>query len=192
MGPVAFAVIMLLMRFGYAARVSPWVWVAVFVTIPAVSVAADGLYAARPGRLSLDLRIGSQVAAVTVVIYLSGWGPVLWAAYAFIALETIAKAGSRVWRTTALCSVTGMAVGQFCLARGWFPSELTDTQAAALTVIGAFILLFVIRMAAAIMEQKETMMEQKEEAETTLRLSEDRFRSLIQNSSDVTMILGDM
>ena len=58
--------------------------------------------------------------------------------------------------------------------------------------MGAFVLFFVIRMAGAIMEQNETAMEQKEEAETTLRLSEDRFRSLIQNSSDVTMILGDM
>ena len=57
--------------------------------------------------------------------------------------------------------------------------------------MGAFVLFFVIRMAGAIMEQNETAMEQKAEAETTLRLSEDRFRSLIQNSSDVTMILGD-
>jgi diguanylate cyclase (GGDEF)-like protein/PAS domain S-box-containing protein len=192
MGPVAFAVILLLMRFGYAARVSPWVWVALFITIPSVNFAADRFYGARPGRLSLDLRIGSQVAAVTVAIYLSGWGPVLWAAYAFIALENLARAGSRVWRVTALYSIIGMAVGQLCLARGWFPSELTMTQAAALTVMGAFVLFFVIRMAAAIMEQKETMVEQKEEAETTVRLSEDRFRSLIQNSSDVTMILGEM
>ncbi len=56
--------------------------------------------------------------------------------------------------------------------------------------MGAFVLFFVIRMAAVIMEQNETVMAQKEEAETTLRLSEDRFRSLIQNSSDVTMILA--
>ena len=35
-------------------------------------------------------------------------------------------------------------------------------------------------------------MEQKAEAEATLRMSEDRFRSLIQNSSDVTMILDEV
>ena len=50
--------------------------------------------------------------------------------------------------------------------------------------MGAFVLLFVIRMVGAIMEQKE-------EAQATLLLSEDRFRSLIQNSSDVTMILSE-
>ncbi len=57
--------------------------------------------------------------------------------------------------------------------------------------MGGFVLFFVIHMAGAIMEQNETALAQKEEAETHLRLSEDRFRSLIQNSSDVTMILGD-
>ncbi len=191
-GPVAFAVILLVMRFGYAARVS-WVsWLGLFIAIAVVNAAADRFYIAHPSRLSLDLRVISQVASVTAAIYLTGWGPVLWAAYAFIALENLAWAGSRVWRTTALCSLIGMTVGQFCLARGWFPSELTQTQAASLTVMGAFVLFIVIRMAGAIMEQNETAMEQKEEAETTLRLSEDRFRSLIQNSSDVTMILGTM
>ncbi len=48
--------------------------------------------------------------------------------------------------------------------------------------MGAFVLFFVIRMAGATMEQKE-------EADGAVRLSEDRFRSLIQNSSDVTMII---
>ena len=38
--------------------------------------------------------------------------------------------------------------------------------AASLTVMGAFVLFFVIRMAGAIMEQNETAMAQKEEAET--------------------------
>ena len=80
-----------------------------------------------------------------------------------------------------LCCLVGMAIGQLCLARGWFPSELTKAQSASLTVMGAFVLFFVIRMAGAIMEQNETAMEQKEGAERTLRLSEDRFRSLIQN-----------
>ena len=190
-GPVALAVVLVLIRFGYVDRVSPWVWVGLFVAIAIVNWAADRFYNAYPGALSRDLRVISQVASVTVAIYLTGWGPVLWAAYIFIALENLARAGSRVWRTMVLCSLVGMAIGEFCLARGWFPSELTKAQSAALTVMGAFVLFFVIRMAGAIVEQNETMMEQKEEAERTLRLSEDRFRSLIQNSSDVTMIIGE-
>ncbi len=190
-GPVALAVVLLLIRFGYVARVSPWVWVGLFMAIAIVNQGIDRFYVAHPSALSRDLRVISQVASVTVAIYLTGWGPVLWAAYFFIALENLARAGSRVWRTMVLCILVGMAIGEFCLVRGWFPSELTKAQSASLTVMGAFVLFFVIRMAGAIMEQSETMMEQKEEAERTLRLSEDRFRSLIQNSSDVTMILDE-
>src|SRR5271156_1997895 len=61
---------------------------------------------------------------------------------------------------------------------------LSIHQANALAVMGAFVLLFVIRMAGATMEQKE-------DAEASMRLSEDRFRSLIQNSSDVTMVMDE-
>ena len=180
--PAAFALLLLLMHLGDTARESTWVWLGIFVAIPVVNVAVDRFYSARPNRVTLNLRVASQVAAVTVVIYLTGWGPVLWGTYAFIALENVARGGSRVWRITALWSLIGMAVGQLFLAWGWFPSELTRAQSTALAVMGGFMLFFVIRMAGAIMEQKN-------EAEATLRLSEDRFRSLIQNSSDVTMIL---
>ena len=183
-GPAAFLVLLLLMQLRYAERQSLWVWLGVFIAIFAVNFVVDQIYDDRPSWLTLNLRVVSQVAAVTVVIYLTGWGPVLWGAYAFIALENVARGGSRVWRTTAAWSLAGMAVGQFSLAQGWFPSELSRTQTMALTVMGAFVLLFVIRMVGAIMEQKE-------EAQATLLLSEDRFRSLIQNSSDVTMILGE-
>ena len=146
-----------------------------------------------PAGCHLNLRVVSQVAAVTLAIYLTGWGPVLWAAYIFIALENMARVGSRVWKVDG--PLERHRHGRRPVLRSprdGCPSELSTSEAASLTVMGAFVLFFVIRMAGAIMEQNETAMEQKEEAEAHLRLSEDRFRSLIQNSSDVTMILGDM
>jgi len=94
-GPVAFAVILLLMRFGYVAQVRWWVWLCVFVGIAVVNAAADRYYAVHPGSLALNVRVVSQVTAVTLAIYLTGWGPVLWAAYIFVALENLARAGSR-------------------------------------------------------------------------------------------------
>ena len=190
-GPVAFAVVLVLMRFGYVERVPWWEWLTVFAAIAFVNAVVDRIYDTYPSELTLNLRVVNQVAAVTVAIYLTGWGPVLWAAYVFIALENMARAGSRVWRTTVLWSLVAMVIAQIGLAQGWLPSELSRSAAASLTVMGGFVLYFVIRMAGAIMEQNEEAMEQKEEAETHLRLSEDRFRSLIQNTSDVTMILGD-
>ena len=190
-GPGAFAVVVVLMRYGYVTQVDWWVWLTVLSAIFVVNLAADRCYEARPGPLSLNLRVLCQVASVTVAIYLTGWGPVLWAAYIFIALENMARAGSRLWRPAVSYSIVGMVVGQFALSQGLLPSELRTAEAASLTVMGAFVLFFVIRMAGAIMEQNERALALKEEAETELRLNEDRFRSLIQNSSDVTMILGE-
>jgi diguanylate cyclase (GGDEF)-like protein/PAS domain S-box-containing protein len=190
--PGAFALVFLLMRYGYVARVHWWVWLTVFITIVVANLQMDRVYQARPNRLTLNLRVACQVVGVTIAIYLTGWGPVLWATYIFIALENLAGVGSRVWKSTVVYSIIGMAIGQLALTQGWLPSELSRSESASLTVMGAFVLFFVIRMAGAIMEQNETAMAQKQEAETTLRLSEDRFRSLIQNSSDVTMILGEM
>jgi diguanylate cyclase (GGDEF)-like protein/PAS domain S-box-containing protein len=183
MGPAAFALILILMRFDLVAKESPWLWLGVFITIPAVSGVVDYLYRTRPTRLRLQARIAVHAAAVTIVIYLSGWGPALSVAFAFIAIENVAHDGSRVWRITAIWSMVGIACGQLAINEGWAPSVLSVHQANALATMGAFLVLFIIRMAGATMEQKEN-------AESSTRLSEDRFRSLIQNSSDVTLVIG--
>jgi diguanylate cyclase (GGDEF)-like protein/PAS domain S-box-containing protein len=60
---------------------------------------------------------------------------------------------------------------------------MSVAKAETLGFMGAFVLLFVIRMAGATSAQKEV-------AETSLRTSEERFRSLVQNSSDTTLVLG--
>ena len=184
MGPAALGALLLLMRFGEVAKESAWVWVAIFIAIPLTSVIADHLYDTRPTPARLHLRVAVQAAAVTTVIYLSGWGPVLCGAYAFLALENVARCGSRVWRVTALWSLLGIAIGQVGIWQHVFPSFLSLAQTNALALMGAFVLFFVIRMAGATMEQKEL-------AEATTRLSEDRFRSLIQNSSDVTLVMDE-
>ncbi len=176
MGPLALVVILLLMHFGLIARESAWLWLAVFVAIPVSSLLADHLYAADQSLFRLHLRVAVQAAAVTTVIYLTGWGPVLWGAYAFLALENVARGGSSVWRVTALWSLAGIAVGQICISNQWFPSLLSPAKANTLAAMGAFVLFFIVRMAGATMEEKEK--------------AEDRFRSLIQNSSDTTMVIA--
>jgi diguanylate cyclase (GGDEF)-like protein/PAS domain S-box-containing protein len=182
MGPLALLALLVLMHFGYVVRLSPWVWCIVFVAIPTCNLVVDRFYDRHTTPATLGLRIAVQVAAVTAVIYLTGWGPVLWGAYAFIALEVIAKCGSRAWTSVVVWSLFGMVIGEICVWQGWLPTRLPLAQATAITTMGGFVLFFVIRMAGATMEQKE-------EADGAVRLSEDRFRSLIQNSSDVTMII---
>jgi diguanylate cyclase (GGDEF)-like protein/PAS domain S-box-containing protein len=183
MGPAALPLVLLIRRFGLVAPRPVWTWVCVFLLVPAVSEVVDRLYARRPSTLSVHLRTAWHVAAVTVVVYLTGWGPVLVGAYAFVALEHLHSFGSAAWRKTASWSVAGIAGGQLGVWQGWFPSFLPDAKAQALGVMGTFVLLFVIRMAGAIMQQKE-------QAEAFAVASEDRFRSLVQHSSDTTIVVG--
>ncbi len=184
MGPAALAAILLLMHFHDVAQEPVWGWVAVFIAVPVSSLTCDHLYRWRPTSMTLHARVAVQAAGVTTVIYLTGWGPVLSGAYAFLALENVSHSGSRVWRVTALWSLAGIAVGQLLISQGWAPSILSTSESDALALMGAFVLFFIIRMAGATMEQKE-------EAESSMRLSEDRFRSLIQNSSDATMVMDE-
>jgi len=183
-GPAAFVAIVGLMHFGFVERVSTWAWLAIFIAVPVSNLAVDRVHAAWPSRTTFDLRVAVQVASVTAVIFLTGWGPVLWGAYAFVALADISGVGSWAWRPVALWSLLGMVVGEFCIWLGWFPSRLSFAQATALAIMGVFVLFFIIRMAGATTEQKE-------EADASVRRSEDRFRSLIQNSADVTMIIDE-
>jgi diguanylate cyclase (GGDEF)-like protein/PAS domain S-box-containing protein len=184
MGPLALPVIILLMHFGLVVRRPIWLWIAVFIATAASSLIADLLYRHRPSPLRIHVRIAQNAAAVTAVIYLSGWGPVLGLAFVVLALENMARGGSRLWRTTVLWSLLGIAAGQTAIWERWAPSVLSVAKANTLAFLGSFLLFFVIRMAGAVMEQKEL-------ADTSLRRSEDRFRSLIQNSTDVTLVVND-
>ncbi|MGA2521969.1 MAG: PAS domain S-box protein, partial [Acidimicrobiales bacterium] len=183
MGPAALVALVFLRRLGVVAKEPVWVWLAVFVAIPVSSMAVEALYRRSPTAFMLNARVACHAAAVTVVIYLTGWGPVLTGAFAFTALENVAHDGSRTWRLTALWSLAGIAVGQVAIWQGWAPSFLSVGHGEGLGLMGAFVLVFVVRMAGATMQQKE-------EAETSMRASEDRFRSLVQNSTDTTLVMG--
>ncbi len=182
MGPAALAAILALMHFGLIAREPIWLWVGVFLTIPTVNLVIDVVYERHPAPITLHARLAVQAASVTAVIYLTGWGPVLPWAFAILALQNVAQVGSEVWSTVAFWSLTGVAFGQVAIVNGWMPSTLTLTQANTLALMGAFVVFFIIRMAGATMKQKE-------DAESSTRLSEDRFRSLIQHSSDMTVVI---
>ena len=183
-GPLALVAILFLSHLGLVAKEPLWLWLLALIVFPTVSVLSESLDAPSSSRLRVHARVAWHAAVVTTVIYLSGWGPVLIGAYTFAALETVSHDGSRTWRISALWSLVGVAVGQFSIWERWAPSFLDGREAQALGLMGAFVLMFMIRMAGATMEQKE-------DAEATTRASERRFRSLVQHSSDITLVVGE-
>jgi hypothetical protein len=164
MGPIAFGIILLLMKFNVLARESTWLWLAFFIASPLLSFVCNRLYQLAPTPRRLHIRVAASAVSVTFVIYLTGWGPALVLAFAFLVLENIAAGGSQVWRTTAAWSLTGIVAVQVAIWQHWAPSFLSTSRANALALMGAVVLVFVIRMAGVVMEQKE-------KAEDSMRLS---------------------
>jgi len=175
-GPAALATILVLSHFDFIAQESAWLWFGLFVAIPTVSYVFDLLWRHLHSTRILLVQVAWHAAAVALVIYLTGWGPVLIGAFAFVAILNIAQHGSHMWRVTAFCSLVAIAVGQIGVWQGWVPSFLSVRDAEGIGIMGAFVLVFVIRMAGAAMEQKE--------------LADDRFMALVQNSSDTTLVMG--
>ncbi len=183
MGPAALPAVVIMGRYHLVARESVLVWLSVFIGVAALGAAGDFSTRRHSGVVGRHVRVACQVLGATAVIYLTGWGPVLIGAYTFVALENIAHHGARVWKTTLGWSLFGVLAGQLTIWWGVTPSLLSDEHAQALGVLGVFVLIFVVRMAAAAAEEKE-------DAEAAVRASEDRFRSLVQNSSDTTLVVG--
>ena len=184
MGPVALVAILALMHFGAIVREPAWIWICVFIAVPLSSLVADVLSRAHPSTGAIHLRVAVHAATVGAVIYLTGWGPVLWGAFAFIALENISNDGSRTWKIAAFWSLIAIGAGQALIVEGVMPTRLSIAEGNALAIMGAFVLVFVIWMAGVTMRKKEL-------AELQMSLSEDRFRSLIQDSSDITMVMSE-
>ncbi|MEY2434408.1 MAG: hypothetical protein QOC92_4133 [Acidimicrobiaceae bacterium] len=136
----------------------------------------------RPSALSLHARIFMQAACVTAALYVTGWGPVLAVAYAFMAQENVARSGAGTWRVTALWSAVWIGLGQLAIWTGFAPTMIDEPLVHGVALLNGLAVVFVVRMAGAVTDQKE-------KAEATLRESEDRFRSLVQNSSDLTIVL---
>ena len=115
-GPPALLIVLVLEHFNLIASHSIWLWLAVFLATPAVSFLGDIAYRQNPNEFRSNVQLAAQVATITAVIYLTGWGPVLIAAYSFGALVSISRNGSRRWRPALAWSLLGILIGQILIA----------------------------------------------------------------------------
>ncbi len=154
-GPVALVVVAVFRHFGLVARLPLWSYVAVVGTTAVLSMAVERWSEEPAGSIKLHARLGLHILAVTVAIYMSGWGPVLGMAYAFVALEELQQCGAAMWRAVMCWSLLSIAVAQYLVWRGLAPSFLKPVDAEAIGALGAFVLAIVVRMAGATGAEKE-------------------------------------
>jgi diguanylate cyclase (GGDEF)-like protein len=154
-GPVALGVLLVFRSFGLVAPVTIWAYLGAIAGAGILSMLVEPWHSAPAGSLKLHARLAIHVAAVTVVIYMTGWGPALGMAYAFVALQELQTWGAFLWRPVLCWSLLNIAVGQLLVGLGLVPSMLKTSQAETIGALGAFVLAIVIRMAGATGEKKE-------------------------------------
>jgi diguanylate cyclase (GGDEF)-like protein/PAS domain S-box-containing protein len=126
--------------------------------------------------------IAAQAAVITIGMYATGWGPVLAVGYMFLVHDVVAEVGARAWRIALGCALIGIALGQLAVAVALAPSFIAAPRVHGLATLGALGLVFVVRMFGRASEEKE------DARETVLR-SERRMSALVQNASDVIIVL---
>src|SRR3954454_4481784 len=87
----------------------------------------------------LHIRIAAQMLAITVPIYLTGWGPVLGCGYLYIFVDNFRKDGSRAETPLLIWLGISMAAGQVAIATGLVQSLVDPTavhRVAALVFLG--------------------------------------------------------
>ena len=132
MAPVALPVLIVLRKYGLVAHTPIWFYVVVFVGVPV------SLLCGRP-----DLRGSRRIpvhkspgglarASVTIVIYMSGWGPEIVGAYGFVLVDNIARTRARTWRIVAFWIVCGSRLRPVGHLVWLAPSFLSGRRANAL------------------------------------------------------------
>ncbi len=154
-GPLALVILLVLREFHVVADAPVWAYVAAIVGAGFSSRMVERWADAKPGTFGLHLRVCAHAAAVTAVIYMSGWGPELGMAYAFAVFADLEQSGAATWRAATVWSLAGVAVGQSLVLVGWAPTFMSTSHAEAIGFLGAFVLAIAIRMAGTTGEAKE-------------------------------------
>ena len=171
-----------LRHIGAIASTPLWLYFALLTGGGVLSAVAFRTWGADVTDRQLHCRVAVNVAVTTAVIYATGWGPTLALGYMFVATDNIKHSGSRAGRPALIWSTVGIAAGQLAVALNAAPTFVDPPEVHGLGALAALGMGFAIHNAAATTAEKER-------AEADVRHSEGRFRSLVQNGSDVVAVV---
>src|SRR3990172_9531542 len=173
---LAALVCVVLYRIGVLPEASMPVLLVALATVAMTGKIAQNHLAARLRQRELYTWIGVRVAAMTVAIYASGWGPILAVGSVLLAAEILQAAGARAAMPTSLWAFAAILTGQLSIAFGPAPSTIASPLAHLVAAVGAIASAFAIRIIAVNAAEKDRALEQLRHA--VLRL--DALHSLGQ------------
>ncbi len=129
---LALGVLFIARDLGIIADEPFWLYAGVMVGAVTVSRRLDRWSDTPRGSRRLHLRVAVHAAAAALVIYLTGWGPVLGICFVFSGLVDLSQSGSASWRAVLGWSLVCCAAGQALVLVGWMPSFRDPAEAQGL------------------------------------------------------------
>ena len=169
-------------RADLVADVPVWLLLGALAAAQLATAVAYSLWPGAQAGWRLTARIGVQLAAITFVVYAIGWGPTLAIGLLFGAADNLRVSGSRAGAPAIFWSVVGIAAGQLAIALDVAPSLVGEPLVhglGALAALGVTLTILVLTWTTA----------EKESAQRELEQREQRFRALVQNASDIIMVI---
>ncbi len=122
----------------------------------------------------LQFRVGTVLAAITIVIYSVGWGPTLALGLLFGVADCMRNLGSRVARPAMVFSVLFIGIGQVAIATGIAPTLVAQPFVHGLAVLAALGIVFTIKLLEWVFAARER--------------TERRFKALVQHAADMIVV----
>ncbi len=163
----------------------PW-WVlatSAVVGVVAISVAYT-IWPGRTDRVGLHARAAVQTAALVLITYPTGWGPILATTHLLAVADSVRHSGARAVTPVIAWAVAGTAVAQGLVATGLVSTRVGPTTAHAMAVLS-------LAIVALVGHRIGRMTADKEAAEVAARASEDRYSALLRASNDVILVISD-
>jgi diguanylate cyclase (GGDEF)-like protein/PAS domain S-box-containing protein len=160
-------------------------WLMIVLTVLAICLGQPEFRQLLVGRgpdRRLHRAVALQFGFLGLIIYLSGWGPLLAIVFPIITTMYLRSYGSAVWRPAVVWTLVCIGVGQAAIALGWVYCYFSPSLAQVSGLLGAQTGLLLIRALGLSAEQRES-------AEAEVRRREERFRALVQDSSDVVSVV---
>jgi diguanylate cyclase (GGDEF)-like protein/PAS domain S-box-containing protein len=175
----ALPVVYLLHHYGLLGHAPPWLLM-VLLTVSAATQQPEVQRRLAGGRLHLGVAL--SLGCVMLMTYMTGWGPLLTIVGALVATMHLRTAGGRVWRPVLGWTLVFGAIGQAGIALGWVFTYASPTVAQAGGLLG-------LQTSAILIRALGVSAEQRERAEAEVRSREERFRALVQDSSDAVSVV---
>jgi diguanylate cyclase (GGDEF)-like protein/PAS domain S-box-containing protein len=183
MVPVVAAVFSLAARLDLISPTPIWILCVMLVAGFCLTSLSHALWADCHEGWQLWARVGVQTGNITAVMYAIGWGPMLTVGLVIGVVECIRISGTRAVVPAMVCSCAALGGGEVAIAAGIAPTLVPEPLVHGLAILAALGVIFTIK-------QFERSTIETERAQDELRQNAQRFRALVQNASDIIMVLA--